>query len=58
VFVNAGERGADVGGFCRSCARLICGPCVDRDLCRPVEKMLEAIERNLERERVRLSYVG
>lgn len=56
VFVNAGERAADIGGFCRSCASNICGPCVDADRCRPVEKLLEAIERRLERERDRRSY--
>lgn len=58
VFVNAGERAADIGGFCRSCARNICGPCVDGDHCRPVEQMLEQIERGLERERTRRSYTG
>lgn len=45
VFVNAGERAADIGGFCRACSQNICGPCVDADRCRPVEKLLEAIER-------------
>lgn len=45
VMVNAGEKAADIGGYCRSCDKLICGPCVDADRCRPVEKLLEAIER-------------
>jgi len=58
VFVNAGERAADIGGFCRACAHPICGPCVDADVCRPVEKLLEAIERRLERERTLQSYEG
>lgn len=58
VFVNAGERAADIGGFCKSCSRNICGPCVDADRCRPVEMLIEAIERSLERERVRRSYEG
>lgn len=56
VFINARERAADIGGFCRSCARNICGPCVDADRCRPVEVLMEAIERGLEKERVRQSY--
>jgi len=58
VHVNAGERAADIGGFCRACSRSICGPCVDKDVCRPVEKLLEAIERRLEKERTLRSYEG
>lgn len=58
VFINAGERAADIGGFCRSCSKNICGPCVDADKCLPVEKLIEGIERGLEKERVRRSYVG
>jgi hypothetical protein len=58
VFVNARERAADIGGFCRACGKNICGPCVDKDICRPVEKLLEMIERGLERERTRKSYEG
>lgn len=58
VFVNAGERAADIGGFCRACGKNICGPCVDEDKCRPVEQLIEAIERGVERERFRRSLAG
>lgn len=40
VFVNANEKAADIGGFCRCCAGLICGPCVDEGTCTPLEKRL------------------
>lgn len=58
VFINAGDRAADIGGFCRACSKHICGPCVDADHCRPLEKLIEGIERGLEKERVRRSYMG
>jgi hypothetical protein len=45
VPVGARERAADIGGFCRCCAGLICGPCVDDGRCRPLEKRLQAQER-------------
>jgi hypothetical protein len=45
VQVGARERGADIGGFCRCCTGLICGPCVDDGRCIPLEKRLQAHER-------------
>jgi hypothetical protein len=48
VLVNARERAADIGGFCRRCTSLICGPCVDADRCRPMERWLEEQERKIE----------
>lgn len=45
VFVNAGEKAADIGGFCKCCTGLICGPCVDEGTCTPLEKRLLAMER-------------
>lgn len=39
------HRGADIGGFCKCCTKLICGPCVDAGQCTPLEKKLEAMER-------------
>lgn len=48
VFVNAYEKPEDIGGFCRRCMSLICGPCVDKNVCRPVEKWLEEQERRIE----------
>jgi hypothetical protein len=48
VFVNAGERPEDIGGFCRRCMKCICGPCVDQDRCRPIEQWLAQQEREIE----------
>lgn len=45
VWVRARERAADVGGFCRCCNKLICGPCADEGSCTPLEKRLQAEER-------------
>jgi hypothetical protein len=45
VFVNARERAADIGGFCKCCTGLLCGPCVDIGTCTPLEKRLQAMER-------------
>jgi hypothetical protein len=45
VLVNAGERPEDIGGFCKRCMKCICGPCVDEDRCRPIERWLEEQER-------------
>lgn len=60
VIVNAGEKAADLGGFCRRCMSLICGPCVDADHCRPIEEWLQqqerSIERAIERQRTLHSY--
>lgn len=60
VLVNAYEKAADIGGFCRRCMSLICGQCVDADRCRPVEQWLEEQERSIgqaiERQRALQSY--
>src|ERR1700693_4468590 len=32
---------ADAGGLCKNCMGLICGKCVDRGICIPIEKALE-----------------
>ena len=60
VFVNAREKAEDIGGFCKRCTSLICGPCVDADRCRPMEQWLEqqerGIKRAIERERTLQSY--
>lgn len=45
VLVRPKQNAADVGGFCRCCTKLICGPCVDDGRCTPLEKRLEAAER-------------
>lgn len=45
VQVGARERAADLGGFCKCCTHLICGPCVDDGRCTPLEKRLQAMER-------------
>lgn len=41
-----------MGGFCRVCMRLICGPCADKGSCTPWEKQMEAMEK---RDRFRRS---
>jgi hypothetical protein len=45
VWVGVKERAADIGGFCKCCTGLICGPCVDAGTCTPLEKQLQAMER-------------
>ena len=45
VFVNARERPEDIGGLCKVCMGLICGPCVDQGICHVVEKKLQDMER-------------
>lgn len=45
TFVGARERAADIGGFCRCCAGLICGPCADDGMCKTIERRLEEMER-------------
>lgn len=47
VMVNAREQAADIGGYCKKCTSLICGPCVDADRCLPWEKRVEAQERGI-----------
>lgn len=39
------DRAADVGGFCKLCTKLVCGPCVDDGRCTPLEERLQAMER-------------
>lgn len=45
TMVGARERAADIGGFCRCCTGLICGPCVDTGACTPLEQRLQAMEQ-------------
>lgn len=45
VVVGVRERAADIGGFCKCCTGLICGPCADDGACKPLEKQLQAMER-------------
>lgn len=35
----------DIGGFCRSCMKNVCGPCCDQGTCTPFLKRVEAAER-------------
>lgn len=35
---------AEIGGLCKGCMRLVCGPCVDQMRCDPIEKKLERQE--------------
>jgi hypothetical protein len=44
------SRPEDIGGLCRQCYGLICPSCVGK-ACRPFEKWLEEVERNVERNR-------
>jgi hypothetical protein len=44
VFVAPRQKGEDVGGLCKCCMRLICGPCVDKGTCDVFEKKLERME--------------
>lgn len=38
------SRKTDIGGFCRCCMDLICGPCADKGTCTPFEKQVEEME--------------
>ena len=42
--IGPGQRPEDIGGLCKVCMSLICGPCVDKGICDPFEKKLERIE--------------
>lgn len=42
--VKARQRPEDVGGMCKVCMNLICGPCVGLMVCDVFEKKLERIE--------------
>lgn len=44
VFVGPGQKGEDVGGLCKCCMNLICGPCVDLMVCDVFERKLERAE--------------
>ena len=35
---------ADIGGLCKLCMQLVCGPCADKGQCTPWEKQMEEIE--------------
>jgi hypothetical protein len=50
--INPSTRPEDVGGYCRICEKIICGPCVDGP-CHPFEKKLAAWEA---KTRARHSY--
>ena len=45
VHIRPKERPEDIGGMCGACGGLICGPCVDKATCTPLEMRLEAMER-------------
>lgn len=38
------QRAEDLGGLCKCCMKLICGPCVDRSVCDPLEEQLRRME--------------
>lgn len=40
------------GGFCIKCSGLICDSCVDVGKCRPFEKWLDKVEKNLDKDRL------
>lgn len=44
TFVKPWTDPADLGGLCKGCMRLVCGPCVDQLRCDPIEKKLERSE--------------
>lgn len=52
-YVRPKERPEDLGGLCKVCMGLICGPCVNDGTCVPFEKKLEQVEA---RDRARRSY--
>ena len=35
---------ADIGGLCKICNRLICGPCTDKGICAPWEEQFKRME--------------
>ena len=43
-FVAPKQDAADLGGLCKVCMSLICGPCVDNGRCTPFERRLELHE--------------
>lgn len=44
VLVGPKQKGEDIGGMCKICYNLICGPCADLGICEPFEKKLEKQE--------------
>ena len=38
------QRPEDIGGLCKCCMGLICGPCVDKGTCDPLEEKLKRME--------------
>jgi len=52
VFVQPRADPATMGGFCRSCMKLICPKCAGKP-CAPFQKQIEAAERrDLDRRRM------
>lgn len=51
--VRPKQKPEDIGGLCKQCMKLICGRCVDKGNCTPLEKKLEAAEA---RDRALRSY--
>ena len=45
------QEGADLGGYCMVCNRLICGPCADKGKCEPWEEYLAKKEAEFESRR-------
>lgn len=50
TLVHAGQRAADLGGFCRLCSKLICSRCAGGD-CIPFEKKLQKLEERARQQR-------
>lgn len=38
------QRAEDMGGLCKQCMKLICGPCLNLGTCDPLEKQIERME--------------
>lgn len=55
VFVKPATDPTEMGGFCLSCMRHICGPCADLGRCTPFEKKIEQMEA---RERLMKAIMG
>lgn len=45
------SKDPDLGGTCRVCWSMLCGPCVDKGVCVPWEKQMEAQEARYESRR-------
>lgn len=44
VHIPPKKDAADIGGLCKMCMQMICPTCVDKGVCVPFEKKLEAQE--------------